>query len=552
MISPFLGGLGLFLTGMWLMTDGLKLAAGDSLRHILHSWTNSRQRGLATGFFITALVQSSSAVTVATIGFANAGLLSLQQAVWVIFGSNVGTTMTGWLVAMIGFKINLETYALPLIGIGMLIRVSGSKTRRAAYGQTLLGFGLFFLGIGFLKEAFESIGAGVELPTLKDAGLMAIFLYLLLGMVLTTLMQSSSAAIVITLSAAEGGMIPLGAAAATVIGANLGTTTTAILSVIGATATAKRVAASHVIFNLITATVALMIIVPMLNITEMIISALELTPSTATKLAIFHTIFNVLGVLLMWPVTDKITRFLAGKFISREELGGKPRFLDNTALEIPALALHAVMQEINGMNRRCLSVAMDAISAEGMQTSRFANDQAEVHKLAGAIGDYVARLSRTDLPENVAAHLPEVIMIVQQYVSLVEMSQDIVNIQKEIRLGEEQAIIDEVNNIKKDAVWILKNGLVDNEIQDVSVLQLKYDDLDNNYNRLRFNILKAGAEGRLGMMTVDNQLDQVNTIKRIVKHAVRAVRMHSELSPELGFEQGDTTIRDNLAVSEQK
>ena len=539
------------LIGMNLMTDGLKLAAGDSLRQILYKWTNTRARGLATGVLITALVQSSSAVTVATVGFANAGLMNLPQAVWVIFGSNVGTTMTGWLVALVGFKINIEAYALPLIGIGMLTRVTGGKGRRAAYGQALLGFGLFFLGIGVLKEAFEGIGAGIDLPSIRDAGIAPIFLYLLLGFVLTTLMQSSSAAIVITLSAAEGGMIPLGAAAATVIGANLGTTTTAILSVWGATSTAKRVAASHVIFNLLTAAVAILIIVPMLNFSDFVITTLDLSPSMATRLAIFHSIFNVLGVLLMWPLAGRLIGFLSGRFITREELGGKPRFLDMTALEIPALASLALVREINGVNRRCLAIAMDSISAEVGHSSRFEIDQANIHRLAGAIGEYVARLSRTDLPENVAAHLPGVIMIVQQYVSLTELAADVVDLQKQIDLGEETQVQEAVAGVKKDAVWILKNALIDRPELDTALLQSRYEDLDKDYNRLRFTILKAAADGRLGMMTVDNQLDQINTIKRIVKHAVRAVRMHSELFPDLGIERTATGSNNDTSPVRQ-
>src|SRR5690606_24665755 len=125
-INVLLGGLGLILVGMWLMTDGLKVAAGAALRDLLHSWTNTRMRGLVTGFSITSLVQASGAVTLATIGFANAGLITLEQAIWVIFGSNVGTTMTGWIVSLVGFRINIEIFALPLIGAGMLLRLTGS------------------------------------------------------------------------------------------------------------------------------------------------------------------------------------------------------------------------------------------------------------------------------------------------------------------------------------------------------------------------------------------------------------------------------------------
>ena len=143
-IGILIGGLGLLLVGMAMMTDGLKLAAGNSLRDLLALWTNSRSRGLFAGFLITGLVQSSSAVTVATIGFANAGMLSLERSLWVIFGSNVGTTMTAWIVALVGFKVNIEALALPLIGIGSVLKLTGGNSKRSPFGMAIVGFGLLF------------------------------------------------------------------------------------------------------------------------------------------------------------------------------------------------------------------------------------------------------------------------------------------------------------------------------------------------------------------------------------------------------------------------
>jgi phosphate:Na+ symporter len=173
-LANFVGGLGLFLVGMWLLTDGLKLAAGDAPRSILGYWTNSRLRGLLAGFFITGLVQSSSAVTVAAIGFANAGLLTLEQAVWVIFGSNVGTIMTGWIVALLGFKVDVNAFAVPLVGIGMIVNMTGGQSRRAAIGQAVIGLGLLFMGIGELcaRLSRSNLSSAVanSLPTLLRGG----------------------------------------------------------------------------------------------------------------------------------------------------------------------------------------------------------------------------------------------------------------------------------------------------------------------------------------------------------------------------------------------
>ncbi len=534
-VSTLLGGLGLFLVGMWLMTDGLKLAAGKSLRQILHRWTNTRSRGLVTGFTITALVQSSSAVTVAIIGFANAGLLALPQAVWVIFGSNAGTTVTGWLVALIGFKVNIEALALPLIGIGMLVRLTGKKSRRAAFGQALLGFGLFFLGIGILKEAFESVGAGIQLPSVADAGFASIFLYVLLGVALTTLMQSSSAAIVIILSAAQGGVIPLSAAAATVIGANLGTTSTAILSVWGATSTAKRVAASHVLFNLITAAVAIIIIVPMLSITHWLLTALDLSTTIATTLAVFHTVFNVLGILLMWPLAGRLIRFLSRQFVSEDEVAGRPKYLDKTALQVPALASVALAQEMNRLNRHAIAVAMTAINAADSHDGKVIVDQKNVEKLATAIGGYVAELSRTDLPENIAQRFPEVILLVQRYVTISGLAHEVVSLQKDIDIGDQQ-LSDAVAKLKSDTVSILKQATVEAPGFNPEVLSPQLKVLESDYDHLRSAVLKAGAVGSLGMVMVDHLLQEAVIVKRIARQTVKAVARHTVLIVGLGYE----------------
>lgn len=535
--SNLLGGLGLFLTGMWLMTDGLKLAAGEQLRGILHSWTKTALRGLLTGFFITALVQSSSAITVATIGFANAGLISLPQAVWVIYGSNIGTTMTAWLVALIGFKVNIDAYALPLIGIGMLVRLTGQKSRRAAIGQTILGFGLFFLGISVLKEAFAAAGTGITLPGLREAGVTMILLYMLLGMILTTLMQSSSAAIVVTLSAASAGVVPLGAAAATVIGANLGTTTTAVLSAVGATATAKRVAFSHVLFNVITALVAIIILKPMLAITSWLQATMVLNAGIPTTIAIFHTVFNILGVLLMWPLARHMIKFLSERFISKEELASKPLYLDQTALEVPALASVALMKETGNLNQKVIAISMAAVSSEGRDIDRFIADQENIEQLATAIGGYVAQMGRTHLPEQVANHLPEVIRVVQQYVLITELACDVVARQRNIHLKPEQEhILQKVVKMKQDAASLLKRSSISKTAFDPKLLQQRYAELEDDYDALKMAFLRAGADGSMGMLTIDNQIDQANLIKRIARQLVKVTRLQSKLTTDFGID----------------
>ena len=517
-ISAVLGGLGLFLVGMWLMTDGLKLAAGHTLRDILSSWTNSRLRALGTGFMITGLVQSSSAITVTTIGFANAGLLNLERAIWVIFGSNVGTTMTGWIVALLGFKLDIEYLALPLIGIGMLIRLSGVNTRRAAIGQAITGFGIFFLGISILKEGFIGQFSDFSLPGIDEAGIQIMVLYMLLGIMLTTLMQSSSAALVITLGAAESGIISLSSAAAVVIGANLGTTTTAILAVWGATSTAKRVAASHVLFNLITACIALIIIAPMLTAVAMLQKTLQLSGEPAMTLALFHTAFNILGVIVMWPLSHRLVSALEKRFITAREIASQPVYLDKTSLQVPAVAMQALLKELERIKKQILDLTKSTISIEVATTQGTTSD---IELLATEIGKYVSSLNRLDLPEYIAQSLTTVIQITQQYVLIEDLCKDIADLQIKIDISDED-LLKEINDYKRLCVQLLITigNAADQEAYNNMDNQLEM--IEQEYEKLKFHVLNAGSKGKLGMVSIDAQLQQVNLLRRIARQMVKA------------------------------
>ena len=260
--ASLLGGIGLFLLGMQMMTAGLTQAAGPALRAGLEFATRSRLRAFAVGTGITALTQSSSAVTVASIGFANAGLVSFANLVWVIYGTSLGNTMTGWIVALMGAKFSIGALALPFLGLGMIARLLlRGRERAAGLGEALAGFGAFFLGIGTLQAAFSGLtpqilalteplaGAGWERPA-----------FVALGLAITLLTQSSSATITLVLGAAAGGALGFQQAAALIIGASIGTTSTAVFAAIGATGAAKRIATSHVAFNMIAGGLAVLIL----------------------------------------------------------------------------------------------------------------------------------------------------------------------------------------------------------------------------------------------------------------------------------------------------
>ncbi len=411
-IATLLGGIGLFLLGMGMLTDGLKVAAGPALRTLLERWTSSAHRGLLAGLLITAIVQSSSAVTVATVGFVNAGLLSLSQAIWVMFGANVGTTMTAWLVALVGVKFDVGALALPLLGLGMLGGlVSGRRTRLAGLGRAVAGFGAFFLGIGILQQGFSGLSHLVPAFDGAGHGLLAILGFVLLGFMLTALTQSSSAAIAIALTAASTETLTLLPAAAVVIGTNIGTTSTAAFAAIGATPAARRVALAHIAFNLLTGFAALLLLVPLLAVSQWIAALFTGNGLPATVLAVFHTLFNLLGLLLIWPIAPWLVRKLSGLFLSDQENMARPRFLDASLAEVPALAIRGLVLEISNMAVLVFAPARESVaghpSSDGTQTHD------AMLKLGEAIRDFIARVTTRPLPDEDIAALADLIRATQ-------------------------------------------------------------------------------------------------------------------------------------------
>ncbi|ARB46618.1 Na/Pi cotransporter family protein [Alloalcanivorax xenomutans] len=389
-ISASLGGLGLFLLGMWLITEGLRVAAGPSLERLLSSWTSSRWRGLVSGTLLTVMVQSSSAVTVAALGFVNTGLLRFERAVWVIFGSNLGTTLTAWLVAMIGFSFKIDLFALPIIGVGALLRVFAPFDRYRSLGMALAGFGLLFMGIQVLSSGFGQMG---ERLSLGMAG-QPLVLMVGIGVLLTTLMQSSSAALAVVLTALAGGVIDFGGAAALVIGANVGTTSTALLSTLGATVQARRLAVAHVLFNLLTALVALALLGPGVDLVVAVASGWGLAPPG--QLALFHTAFNALGIVLMWPLEPVLTRFLLTRFKERQRATAQLQFLDRNVADLPDAARTALAREIE----RILARYPDALGGLPRPHDERLKGIAERRQLLAGLGDFLAMAGRQQLTEE--------------------------------------------------------------------------------------------------------------------------------------------------------
>lgn len=338
MLLAILGGIGLFLLGMQMMTGSLKNLTGEFIKGWMNRFAGGTGRAIFSGAFITAIIQSSTAVTLLTIGFVSAGLLSFAQSVGIIMGANIGSTSTGWLVSLIGFKVDLQGWALPIIGFGVLLKTFLPE-RSTAYGSVLAGFGLLFLGIGVLQE-----GMGELQHAVSFAGPTNIFLLVLIGIIMTVIMQSSSAAVATTLTALFSGVIEFEQAAYLVIGQNIGTTLTAILAAIGAGTAAKRAGLTHVLFNIGTAVLALMLTPQLLQVTAAITEMIFDEFDPAFGIAIFHTLFNVLGVLVFAVLIRPFIRFIE-KIVPEK---GNPfvQHLNLQVAKLPEVALEAVHQAI--------------------------------------------------------------------------------------------------------------------------------------------------------------------------------------------------------------
>lgn len=522
-IGSLLGGLGLFLLAMKMITDGLRMAAGHSLRDMLGRWTSSPMRGVVAGGSITAVVQSSSAVTVATIGFVNAGLLDLYHALGVVYGANVGTTITGWLVAAMGFKIKVEAFALPMVGIGMLMRLTGAGERRGAIGEAIAGFGLFFIGIDMLRGAFEAASATIQIPDTATERFGGVLLLVGIGFLMTLLTQSSSAAIAVILTAATGGVIDLNSAAAMVIGANVGTTSTAVFAAIGATPNAKRVAGAHILFNVITGLIALLILPVLLWLVDLTSHVFGLEKIPAVTLALFHTVFNIFGVLLLWPFTARLTRFLETRFRSIEEIEGKPRFLDKTVAVSPYLSLDAATLEMIRVNDIARRMAIDVINSEELNTRRMTADHATLERLIGEVGKFITHLERGNLPEAVASHLPVILRIGQYYSQVGDLAVLVGQSQGQISPLDDEQANDLFNHFKARVAELISATDFHREDFNPGTAKALHLEVENGYQDLKAAILKGAALRRLDLTNMTNTLEQLSSIRRMLGQLMKGV-----------------------------
>ncbi len=420
-ILQILGGLGVFLFGLRVMSNGLQKLAGNRLRAVLRTMTSNRLAGMVSGFLITATIQSSSATTVLVVSFANAGLLTLTQAIGLVMGANIGTTVTGWLVALLGFKVNIASFALPVIGLAFPLSFLRSA-RAKQLSEVFVGFGLLFLGLKFLKEGVPDLKSNPEalefLQSFADHGFASVLLFVAVGTIITVIVQSSSATMTITLTMAAKGWIDFDLAAAMVLGENVGTTITAQLAAIGANRNAHRVATSHTLFNIF----GVLWMLPMMGVFLGFIDGLvpgdpwmhggESDPAAATAhLAAFHTAFNIINTCVLIGFVNHIAS-LVFKLLPRRGEGHKLRFLEFGRVGAPELAGLEARRGLQYMAAVCVDMAellKEILARPKAKLGTIVDDikrgEARTDELEEEIVAFCARMGRAGISAKVSRNI---------------------------------------------------------------------------------------------------------------------------------------------------
>ena len=339
-------GIAILLFGMVLLEEGFKVFTKGPLQEFLKRATDKLYKSISVGAFVTALIQSSSLVSVITISFISAGLISLAGGIGLIFGANIGTTATAWLVAGFGLKIKISTLAMPMLVFGIVFSFQ-KKNSLKGIGNVLAGLGFFFLGIHYMKEGFDVFKDYIDLTQYAIPGFWGVVIYTGLGIIITTILQSSSATLALILTALAAGQIEYENALALAIGANVGTTITAVLGSLSSNIAGKRLAGAHLVFNLVTGIVALALIYPLANLVDKISELVSIAATDYTlKLALFHTIFNILGVIIMIPFIKKLERVLIKFFKERIDKDiDEPKYLNKSVLKFPGSVISALINE---------------------------------------------------------------------------------------------------------------------------------------------------------------------------------------------------------------
>jgi phosphate:Na+ symporter len=511
--KTIIAGIAIFLIGMVFMEDGFKLFSGGMLEKVLEKSTNNVPKAIGTGFLATAIVQSSSLISIIVISFLSAELITLAGAVGVVFGSNIGTTTTAWIVSAFGVKIKIAHYAMPMLIFGVVFRFSSNKSYQGL-GNVLVGLGFVFLGIGYMKEGFETLKAGLDLAQYAMDGYLGALVFILLGAIATIVIQSSSATVALIITALATGQITYINGLELAIGANIGTTVTAVIGALTSNANGKRLAVAHFIFNIITGAIAIIFLYQLANLVDILSSNFGIRDNDyAMKLALFHTIFNIIGVLTVSPFTHKLVKFLKSLFNEDEQKVSKAKYLDEAVIAIPDSTIEALKKEVihlydNGMQAlshglslhrdkflTCSNISEAVKNCDetiDIDIDSFYNNK--IKSLYGEILHY-STLGAENMDEK---QIQKVYMYKVASRDIVEVTKDVKEIQKNVKKylkSDHEVIKSEYNSIRGHIATLINNIHHLREKNDDMETIAKLEVLKDNIKEL--DIIKNGKIDKL-------------------------------------------------------
>ena len=501
------------------MTDGLRALAGSAIRAALIRFTHSPLSGAVTGAMSTAILQSSSATIVATVGFVGAGLITFTASLGIIFGANIGTTITGWLVALLGFKLKLGTVILPVILVGAILRLFG-KGRAATIGYALAGFGLIFVGITLMQQGMAGLTDIITPATLPADTFVGRLQLVGFGILFTIITQSSSAGVAAALTALFAGAITFEQAAALVIGMNVGTTVTAVMATIGSSVAARRTGLSHVAYNLFTASAALILLTPYTLLWESL-SAGSLTNNAEIALVAFHTSFNTLGVMIILPFTSRFARMVE-RLVPERKLSYTGR-LGEGLLEQPALALTAVQASIHDEFLALLR-HVNAILGDNLMGRR-----ADLSELQNALDETHAYVDRIHLHETKGAEWERMLGIVHTLDHMQRLHERCEEEEDRAITARESLELSDYSRILVETI----NGIF-NDIETKSWAEATQRatrtaaHIHDQVEPLREAIMAKIARGEINVPEGTLRLEAIRWLKRVSKHIARVMQHYSD------------------------
>ncbi|AEE91713.1 Na/Pi-cotransporter II-related protein [Tepidanaerobacter acetatoxydans Re1] len=514
-----LGGLGLFIYGMRLMGDGLEMAAGERLKGLLELLTRNRLLGVLVGTLVTAIIQSSSATTVMVVGLVNAGIMDFSQAIGIIMGANIGTTMTAQLIA---FK--LTNLALPAIGIGTGIFLFGRNKSQKYLGQVILGFGLLFFGMQTMEIALKPLAQIPEFTKFIASFSKNPFLGVLAGFLTTGIVQSSSATIGILQALAGQGIVNISSALPILFGDNIGTCVTALLSSIGTNITARRTALFHLIFNIV-GTIIFMLLLPLVQ------TAVALTsPDPVRQIANAHTIFNVANTIIQLPFAFLIMKLVIHLVPGEPEIIERGlKYIDDRLLETPSIALAQVKKEIARMGNLALETLRDSINTflyYDEQKNKIAKEKETViNDLAREITRYLALLSRTSLPDDEHVSITDLVSTVNDMERVGDHAMNILELaefRNEHRLPFSNEAIQELVEMSSKVTETFDLAVYTFLHWDKPSAQKivkNEEEIDNMENKLRLNHIKRLSGGLCDPSSGVIFLDLLTNLERVGDHS---------------------------------